>query len=76
MVIGSLAGTIATSTTEAASRDYEHKHNQKVEYRNEHDNHNNWHKKVDLNEQRQSTIKFAKGKKGKTIDYSEKVNVQ
>ena len=30
MVIGSLAGTIATSTTEAASRDYEHKHNQKI----------------------------------------------
>ena len=52
MVIGSLAGTIATSTTEAASRDYEHKHNQKVESSHEHDNHNNWHKKVDLNEQR------------------------
>ena len=47
MVIGSLAGTIATSTTEAASRDYEHKHNQKIEYRNDNDNHKNWHKKVD-----------------------------
>ena len=52
MVIGSLAGTIATSTTEAASRDYEHKHNQKIEYRNDNDNHKNWHKKVDSKEQR------------------------
>ena len=52
MVIGSLAGTIATSTTEAASRDYEHKHNQKIEYRNDHDNHKNWHKKVDSKEQK------------------------
>ena len=56
MVIGSLAGTVATSTTEAASRDYEHKHNQKIEYRNEHDNHNNWHKKVDLKER--SVVKW------------------
>ena len=52
MVIGSLAGTIATSTTEAASRDYEHKHNQKVEYRNDHDNQQNWYKKVDSKEQK------------------------
>ena len=52
MVIGSLAGTIATSTTEAASRDQEHKHNQKIEYRNDNDNHKNWHKKVDSKEQR------------------------
>ena len=50
MVIGSLAGTIATSTTEAASRDYEHKHNQKIEYRN--DDHKDWHKKVDLKAQK------------------------
>lgn len=52
MVIGSLAGTIATSTTEAASRDYEHKHNQKIEYRNDNDHHKNWHKKIDSKEQR------------------------
>ena len=52
MVIGSLAGTIATSTTEAASRDYEHKHNQKIEYRNDNDHHKNWHKKVDSKEQK------------------------
>lgn len=52
MVIGSLAGTVATSTTEAASRDYEHKHNQKIEYRNYNDNHKNSHKKVDLKEQK------------------------
>ncbi|MGE4589241.1 MAG: hypothetical protein AB7E34_06655 [Acidaminococcaceae bacterium] len=52
MVIGSLAGTIATSTTEAASRDYEHKHNQKIEYRNDNDNHKHSHKKVDLKEQK------------------------
>ena len=52
MVIGSLAGTVATSTTEAASRDYEHKHNQQVEYRNDNDNHHNWHKKVDRDEQK------------------------
>ena len=52
MVIGSLAGTVATSTTEAASRDYEHKHNQKIEYRNDNDNHKHSHKKVDLKEQK------------------------
>lgn len=29
LVLGSLAGTAATATTEAASRDYEKNHNQK-----------------------------------------------
>ena len=52
MVIGSLAGTVAASTTEAASRDYEHKHNQKIEYRKDNDNHKYSHKKVDLKEQK------------------------
>ena len=58
MVIGSLAGTIATSTTEAASRDYEHKHNQKIEYRN--DDHKDWHKKIDLKEQKKYMKKVRK----------------
>ena len=52
LVLGSLAGTAATATTEAASRDYEKNHNQKneqrnyekhrnqkVEYRNDHNDH-------------------------------------
>ena len=34
LVLGSLAGTAATATTEAASRDYEKNHNQKNEQRN------------------------------------------
>ena len=58
IVIGSLAGTIATSTTEAASRDYEHKHNQKIEYRN--DDHKDWHKKIDLKEQKKYMKKVRK----------------
>ena len=52
LVLGSLAGTAATATTEAASRDYEKNHNQKNEYRNDHNDHKKWERKVELKEQK------------------------
>ena len=65
LVLGSLAGTAATATTEAASRDYEKNHNQKneqrnyekhrnqkIEYRNDHNDHKKWERKVELKEQK------------------------
>ncbi|NCD10460.1 MAG: hypothetical protein EOL98_13810 [Negativicutes bacterium] len=51
LVLGSLAGTAAT-TTEAASRDYDKHRNQKIEYRNDHHDKNKWERKVDSKQQK------------------------
>lgn len=72
LVLGSLAGTAAT-TTEAASRDYEKNHNQKneqrdyakhrnkkIEYRNDYHDKNKWERKVELKEQKAYMKKVRK----------------
>ena len=51
LVLGSLAGTAAT-TTEAASRDYDKHRNQKIEYRDDHHDRNKWERKVDSKQQK------------------------